>query len=195
MSVNATFENSFEWRLDRWKSNLAELFTITSDGSLDPFKSLPNLVSDLEPNNKLSALRWSILTLWLEAAHCYVLGQFQSCILTSGGVVERILKLEYQSVHENLPDGKWTLGSCAYNLDFSKTRVTDVLLFHAKDCIDPRNDRTHALLEHANPTASIIGGNREVYEVTSNRYMIEPYRGDAKMLIKHSWALLDSLYK
>jgi len=41
------------------------------------------------------------------------MGQFQSCILTCGAIVERCLKLEFENVNGPLPSGThWTLGKC-----------------------------------------------------------------------------------
>ena len=194
MSINNDFETSLEWRIDRWKDNLADLYEATSPNALDPFNALPNLVLDLKPDSSISALRWSILTLWLESAYCYVLGQFQACILASGAGVERILKLEFQEQHDALPEGNWTLGRCVYDLDFSNTRITEDVLAHARECIDPKNDRSHALLEHKNPNASMIGGDRGMHEISSNRYLIEPYRGEARIILGNTWLILNNLY-
>jgi len=155
---------------------------------------LPNLLLDIEPDSLISALRWSILTLWFESTSCYVLGQFQACILASGAVVERILKLEYQEQNGDLPEGHWTLGRCVRNLDFSNTRITEDLLAHARECIDPKNDRSHALLEHKNPNASMLGGDRGIHEISSNRYLIEPYRGEARTILANTWLILNDLY-
>ena len=194
MDPGTDFEARFESRKERWASNLEELYRELSPHVLDPFASLAGLVPKIDPGQPLYALRWSILTLWLEATHCYVLGQFQASILASGAVVERVLKLEYQEGNGPLPAGVWTLGKCAFKLDLSKTRVSAELLSHARECVDPKNDRAHALLEHKDPTAAVMGGDRGIYPITPNRYLIEPFRGEALNIASRTWSLLHGLY-
>jgi len=100
----------------------------------------------------------------------------------------------HQEQRDALPEGNWTLGRCVYDLDFSNTRITEDVLAHARECIDPKNDRSHALLEHKNPNASMIGGDRGMHEISSNRYLIEPYRGEARIILANTWLILNNLY-
>jgi hypothetical protein len=194
MSEIDNFEANLEWRLERWRANLTELLDLTSADSLNPFESLPDLIPVLEAGSQVDALAWSILLLWLEAANSYVLGQFQASILSSGAVVERILKLEYMKINGELPQGMWTLGKCIYDLDFVKTKITEEILGIAKECLDPRNDRSHALLEHENPDASMLGGQRGIHVISNNRYLIEPYRGEARGILVNTWRILNLLF-
>ena len=194
MNPETEISGMFEWRKERWISNLEELSREVSPQILDPVRSLPGLAPKGDPGQSLYALRWSILTLWPEATHSYVLGLLQACILASGAVVERVLKLEYQELNGPLPPGIWTLGKCAFKLDLSNTRISQQLLSLARECVDPKNDRSHALLEHEDPMAAALGGDRGVYPVASNAYLIEPFRGDALNIVSRTWSLLHGLY-
>jgi hypothetical protein len=189
------FEQRFQWRKKRWLHNLNELAAHAQEGGSEATKRLPGLHGQLASDQPADALRWSILMLWLEATECYILGQFQSSVLTTGAVLERTLKLEYCVVRGSLPKGAWPLGRCIYELDWSGTRLTDPLLGEAKECISPRNSRAHALLEHDDPQLSIIGGPSRGVEILSNHhYLIEPYRGDSLVMLSHVWRILESLY-
>jgi len=194
MDPATDFSEILEWRKERWISNLEELYREVSPQILDPVRSLPGLAPRGDPGHSLYALRWSILTLWPEATHSYVLGLFQASILASGAVVERVLKLEYQEVNGPLPPGKWTLGNCAFKLDLSKSRISPKLLSLARECVDPKNDRSHALLEHEDPMKAALGGERGIYSVAANAYLIEPFRGEALSIVSRSWSLLHGLY-
>jgi len=189
------FQERFEWRRDRWLHNLSELASQAQEGGSEAMRRLPGLRGQLATDQPNDALRWSILMLWLEAAECFILGQFQSAILTSGAVLERTLKLEYRIVHGSLPKGTWPLGRCIKDLDWTKTRITDTLLSEARDCVSPRNNRAHALLEHDDPQLSIIGGPARGIEIlTEHRYLIEPYRGESLAMLSRVWRILHSLY-
>jgi hypothetical protein len=131
-----------------------------------------------------------------EATECYVFGEFQSCMLTCGAIVERILKLEYLDKNHQMPDNnEWTLGKCIHKLNWTNTRITQEIRELAKQILGPRNSRTHALLEHSDPHLSIMGGAARGIEMRdSNSHLIEPYRGDAKLLVEVTFKILVRLY-
>ena len=95
-----------------------------------------------------------------------------------------------------MPDkGPWTLGRCVYKLDWTGTRITEEIQEFVKQVLDPRNSRAHALLEHSDPGLSISGGSKRGIEVIdASKYLIEPYRGDAKLLIEITFKILAQLY-
>ena len=88
------YDSRFAWRRDRQLFNLKELAEIAQTGGGEAFEKLPKLVRAFSNDDPKDALGWSILMLWCEAAECYIFGEFQSCILACGAVVERCLKLE-----------------------------------------------------------------------------------------------------
>ena len=200
MQVNTTerncaqgYEEGFAWRKTRQIANLAELSRIAPSSDPDP-EVLPGLFGTLVSDDPKDALRHSILLLWLEAIGCYVFGEFQACILTCGAVVERCLKLEYETAREKLPEGRWTLGKCIYKLDWQGIIAPEILDL-AKQIVDPRNSRAHALLEHSDPQLAIIGGpERGIDVLSSHHYLIEPYRGEAKKIIEITSKILSKLY-
>jgi hypothetical protein len=189
------YQSKFEWRKSRQIYNLKELAEITQSNGVQPISSFPRLFIP-SSDNPLDALRYSILMLSHEATECFVFGEFQSCILTCGAIVERILKLEYLDKNHQMPDSKeWTFGKCLYKLNWTGTKITQEIQDLAKQIIDPRNSRAHALLEHSDPQLSIIGGpERGIEIVDSNKHLIEPYRGDAKLLIEVTFKILARLY-
>ena len=101
------YDSRFTWRRDRQLFNLKELAEIAQTGGAEAFKKLPKLAGTFSSDDPKGALGFSILMLWCEAAECYVFGEFQSCILTCGAVVERCLKLEFERVTGNLPGRGW----------------------------------------------------------------------------------------
>ena len=129
--------------------------------------------------------------LWLEATECYTLGQFQACILTCGATAERSLKLEYEKARGEPPRGKPTLGMC---IGLCEGIVAPEILDFAREILDPRNDRAHALLEHSDPQISIMGGLDRGIEWRGPGYLIEPYRGDARNVITATYKILSGLY-
>lgn len=192
------FDGRFHWRRQRQIDNLRRLREIAHWGGPDSLSALINLrpygVQALSGSGDiLYALRDSIVTLWLEATECFIFGQFQACILTCGAVVERCLKVEYQKVHGQLPKGNWPLGRCIYELDWNGILDSEVLEL-SMQLLEPRNSRAHALLEHSDPNAATYGGNRDVQILDSQRYLIEPYRGDAEDVISVTWKILERLY-
>ena len=189
------YESKFEWRKSRQIYNLRELAEITQSNGVHPISSFPGLFIP-SSDNPLDALRYSILMLSHEATECYVFGEFQSCMLTCGAIVERVLKLEYLDKNQQMPDDReWTLGRCLYKLNWTGTRITQEIQELGKQILDPRNSRTHALLEYSDPQLSIIGGlNRGIEVIDSDKYLIEPYRGDAKSLIEITFKILARLY-
>lgn len=191
------YANRFDWRRERQVTNLRDLASLPGSGS-DPLN--PPFLSYFEhfmlARTIEDALRKSICFLFPEASQTFVLGFFQASLLTSGAVLERILKLEYRVAHGALPSGKWTLGGCIHNLDWSSTRVEQSHL----DAIDrvkgPRNSRAHALLEHENPNEASRGGKNRGIEIRpSGHYMIEPFRGDAREALKAIYYVLSDLYE
>lgn len=187
------YESRFSWRKARQIYNLRELSEFAQSGGADALGAFPGLVGSLCSADPKDALRWSILRLWWEAAECYIFGEFEACILVCGSVVERSLKLEYETKRGPLPPHtKWTLGIC---ITKCKGIVTPEVLEFAQQMLEPRNSRTHALLEHSYPQLSILGGNERGVELLSpSKYLIEPYRGDAKKVIELTFKILSSLY-
>ena len=193
--VEQHYENRFAWRKERQIQNLRELSQIAESGEADPIKVLPHLVGSRVSHDPKDALRWSILDLLYEATECFIFGEFQSCIITCGAVVERAFKLEYETTHGSLPKGELTLGKCIYKINWEGTRVSPDILEFAKGMLEPRNSRAHALLEHSNPQLAIIGGADRVIDVQqSGHYLIEPFRGDAKKIIELTYKILIRLY-
>jgi len=190
---NQEFEERFEWRKARQVENLKELSEIAQSGGGESLKEFPGLKRSPDSDGPEDALRWSIILLWCEAAECYVFGEFQSCILTCGAIVERCLKLEYEDANGALPSGShWTLGRCIR--ECVGTVSKDVLDL-AQSMLEPRNNRAHALLEHSDPHLAIMGGAERRIEILSSRhYLVEPYRGDARSVILATYKILSALY-
>ena len=158
------YEKRFSWRKQHFIANLEELSTIAQSGGPEVIQLLPSLFKLNDNASKEDALRWSILSLWLQAAECFIFQQYEPCILTCGAILERVLKLEYQVVNGDLPPGNYTLGRCIHNLDWSNTKIDETILSLISECLDPRNDRAHALLEHSKPSLSIIGGKKDQFK-------------------------------
>jgi hypothetical protein len=182
----------FEWRKERNINNLRELYQVAGDWEF--IESLKGLFGNHVSDDPIDALKWSILDLWLETRECYVYGEFQACILSCGAVVERCLKLEYQKAKGILPQtGLMTLGKMIREC---KGIVDQDVLDLAKEILNPRNDRAHALLEHSNPQLAINGGSERGIEIRgSQHYLIEPFRGEATALIELSSEILAKLYQ
>jgi hypothetical protein len=192
-SYEQEYMNRFESRRTRQITNLKELSEVAHSGGGDSIKAFPGLRSSLASDDPKDALRWSIILLWCEATECYILGEFQSCILTCGAIVERCLKLEYQQGRGPLPaKAKWTLGKCiAQCQGIVDARVLKL----AEQILPPRNDRAHALLEHSDPQTGISGGDQRGIEILgSGNYLIEPYRGEAKSVVMATFNVLRYLY-
>lgn len=188
------YNNRFDFRKDFYIKNFKELTNITNGKNLSLLETFRCLYPAYE-DNELESLKKSIFTLVVEATFCYVYEIFQSCILVCGSVTERILKYEYLKVYENLPKGTWTLGRLIYKLDWTATRIDERILELAKVIKSPRNDRAHAILEQSNPELANMGGqNRGIYIVDENKYLIYPYRGEAKEIIKNTFEILTLLY-
>lgn len=174
------YASSFDWRRDRNIQNLAELAELRG-ASPDPINPefIEILWSQCHDDRVVSSLFRSITYLSCEAIQTYITGFFQASILSTGAVLERILKVEYRIAKGDLPEGKWTLGKCAYDLDWGETRVTEKVLRPIKEFKGTRDSRTHALLEHENPSKAMIGGDRGIEKLPSGHYHIEPFRGEA----------------
>ncbi|OLE53903.1 MAG: hypothetical protein AUG51_10590 [Acidobacteria bacterium 13_1_20CM_3_53_8] len=187
------FEERFEWRKARQIENLKELSEFAQSGGGASLKEFPGLKRSLDNDDSKDALQWSIIMLWCEAAECYIFGEFQSCILTCGAIVERCLKLEYEEANGTLPSGShWTLGRCIREC---RGIVSQGVLDLAQSMLEPRNNRAHALLEHSDPDLAISGGAERGIEIFSSKhYHIEPYRGDARRVILSTYKILSMLY-
>lgn len=190
------YSSTFDWHRQRKISNLKELANLDGAGE-DPL--IPSFPSSLLQRNKVDeisdALCRSILLLSTEAIHVYILGYFQSCVLTCGAVFERVLKLEYRRKHGELPEGRWTLGKCIHKLDWNGTSITQDHIDKINKFLGPRNSRAHALLEHEQPKLAMMGGLNRGVEVRSNQhYLIEPFRGEAKEGMEALYSILSSLY-
>jgi hypothetical protein len=187
------YEQRFAWRKAGQIANLKELSKIAQSSGSDAMEALPGLIGSRVSDDPKDALRWSILTLWLEATECYIFELFESCILTCGAIVERCLKLEYEKAKGPLPsESRWTLGVCIRKC---KGIIAPDILDLARQILEPRNSRAHALLEHSDPQLAIIGGPERGIEVLSpQRYLIEPYRGEARKVIEITSKILSKLY-
>jgi len=185
------YETKFGWRKERQIYNLVELYRIAGDE--EALKSLKGLFGALVSDDYKDALKWSIFCLWLEARECYVFGLFQSCILTCGAVVERCLKLEYAEARGEVPtEERLTLGKM---IQKCKDIVDQTVLELAQEILGPRNSRAHALLEHSNPQLAILGGAERGIEILSSQhYLVEPYRGEAKRVVELTAKILTKLY-
>jgi hypothetical protein len=189
------FTEKLGWRSEEYLDNIKRLSEISQSHGINPIDSFPSLFIP-GGKNPIDALKYSVLMLTYEATICFIYGLFQSCILTCGAVVERILKLEYLEKNQQLPkNGEWTLGRCIYKLNWTGTRISVEILDLAKPMVEPRNSRFHGLLENSDPQLSIQGGeNRGIKKLSSNHYLIEPYRGEAEMLIEKMFTILLKLY-
>lgn len=192
-SSEQEYEERFEWRKARQIKNLKELSEIAHSGGGDSLKEFPGLKRSPDTDSPKDALSWSIILLWCEAAECYIFGEFQSCILTCGAIVERCLKLEYAEANGALPSGsRWTLG---ISIRECSGIVSQDVLDLAQSILEPRNNRVHALLEHSDPDLAISGGADRGIEIrSSSHYHIEPYRGDASSVIQATYKILSALY-
>jgi hypothetical protein len=190
-SPEREYEERLAWRKNRQIENLKELAEIAHVGGSDTLKALPRLIGPRESDDPKDALRWSILMLWFEATECYIFGEFQACILTCGAAVERSLKLEYEQARGALPRGNSTLGKC---IGLCEGIVAPEILDFARQMLEPRNNRAHALLEHSDPQTSIMGGLDRGIEWRGSSYLIEPYRGDARNVITATYKILSGLY-
>lgn len=188
--VDEEFDGRFLWRQGRWKENLAELQAIANWGGSDSIDDLPKLWG-FNHADPLYALQFSIMTLWLEASECYILGQFQACILTCGAVVERALKYEYQKLNGVETKNKKTLGQWIRELD---GKLDSDVINWAEEILKPRNSRAHALLEQSDPFTAYMGSKRGLQQIGSNAYVLEYYRGDAKEVIERTFKILHQLY-
>lgn len=194
MSYENIYNERFGWRQDEYISNFIELAEITNKQSLNPLKSYRCLFTPYAQSH-LDSLSYSVLLLTYESTICYTYGIFQSCIITCGAIVERILRYEYLQKNQDMPDDSdWTLGRLIYKINWSNTRINDKILDLAKVVKVNRDDRAHANLEQKDPDAANYGGNRGVTVVDSNKYMIEPYRGEAKLCMESIFKILDQLY-
>lgn len=194
MSYENIFEQRFGWRQEDYIFNFNELAEITKKQSLSPLDSFRCLFSPYAQSN-LDSLSYSILLLTYEATICYTYGIFQSCIITCGAIVERILRYEYLKQNQEMPDNKdWTLGKLIYQLNWANTRVTEKILGLAKVVKENRDDRAHANLEQQDPETANYGGIRGITILDSKKYIIEPYRGNAKLCIDSVFKILNDLY-
>jgi len=187
------YDERFEWRRARQIANLKELSEVAQSDGGSALKALPGLRGSGYSADPKDALRSSIIFLWCEATECFIFGEFQSCILTCGAIVERSLKLQYEVIKGPLPaNTRWTLGKCIRECNGI---VPQDVLDLAQSMLEPRNNRAHALLEHSDPQLAISGGPDRGIEIRSSRhYQIEPYRGDAKNVIAIVYKILAKLY-
>ena len=189
------YAGSFDWRRDRHIHNLAELGSLKG-ATPDPIfpQFIEQLIGLRDEDEIVTSLYRSISYLAIEAIQTYITGFFQASILSTGAVLERILKLEYRIAKGALPEGNWTLGKCVYKLDWSDTRITENILDPIKEFKGTRDSRTHALLEHENPSRAMLGGNRGIEIRSSQHYHIEPFRGEAFEGMTCLHLVGDSLY-
>ena len=192
----AEYAAAFDGRRGRQVDNLGELASLPGAGS-DPLS--PPFLDHFERSTRTrtveDALRRSIYFLFPEASQTYVLGFFQASLLTSGAVLERVLKLEYRAARGALPPGHWTLGRCVHDLDWTGTRVDATHLQAVDGVKGPRNSRAHALLEHDDPGRAGRGGAGRGIEFRSGRHaMIEPFRDEALGAMRAVYSVLSDLY-
>lgn len=174
------YAGSFDWRRARNIHNLEELGGLAG-ATPDPLfpRFLNKILSLLDDDEVVTSLYRSVLYLATEAIQTYVAGYFQASVLSTGAVLERILKVEYRLAKGALPEGKWTLGKCLYELDWTGTRIPTEVLDLIKEFKGTRDSRTHALLEHEDPSRAMLGGDRGIEIRSSQHYHIEPFRGEA----------------
>jgi len=182
----------FSWGQIGQTATLRETSEVARWSGPDPREALPRLAHlNGDPSD---ALRCSVLTLWFEAAGCHSLGLFASCILTCGAIVERCLKLEYESKKGEFLKGRWTLGRCIYELDWDGI-LSPGILDLAKDIVNPRNSRTHALLEHSDPYLAMFGEPQDGTDVLgSPGSLTEVYRREASDVLETTLEILQRLY-
>ena len=191
-SFEQEFNGRFAWRKQRQIQNLKELAEFPNTSGASAMDDFPGL-REMGKRDFKDALKRSILYLWLEAVECYIFGDYQACILVCGATIERCLKLEYETVNGIIPSKEnWTLGKIIKKCD---KVVKSELLIYAREMLEPRNSRAHALLEHADPVLSIIGGkDRGIQIINPYAHVIEPYRGEAKKTIELAYKILKGLY-
>jgi hypothetical protein len=187
------YDERFSWRRSRQIANLQEMLTATQLGVISPLEVFPKLRCQLVTDDPKDALAWSIVMLWMEATECYILGEFQSCILVCGAVVERCLNLQYQLARGfTLLGDKWTLGNWIKRCGGI---VSPQVLEWAGEILRLRNSQAHAKLELAEPQSAIMGSRERGIDVRSpHHYLIEPYRGDAKKSIVDAYKILAELF-
>jgi hypothetical protein len=108
-------------------------------------------------------------------------------------VVERCLKLEYAKAKGKAStEERLTLGKM---IQKCQGIVDQTVLELAQRILEPRNSRAHALLEHSNPQLAIIGGaDRGIEILSSQHYLVEPYRGEAKRVVELTAKILAKIY-
>jgi hypothetical protein len=194
MGYENIYDQRFGWHQEDYISNFKQLAEITNKKSLNPLDSFRCLFTPFTQSH-LDSISYSILLLTYEATICYTYGIFQSCIIVCGAILERILRFEYLKENHEMPDSNdWTLGRLIYKLNWTNTKVTNKILELAKIVKKNRDDRSHANLEQNNPDFASYGGNRGITFIDSTKYLIEPYRGEAKLSIESLFKILDCLY-
>ncbi|MEP7287617.1 MAG: hypothetical protein ABI947_17830 [Chloroflexota bacterium] len=193
-NLEKEYEARFSWRISRQFENFKELAEFAHTGGGDTLNRFPKLRYKFEDTPE-DALKHSIFLLWNEAVECYIFGEFQSCLMTCGAVVERCLKLEFELDYQEKngqpkPSRKWTLGTAIKD---TQGIVSSEISQLADKLLDPRNSLTHALMEHSDPRKSLLGSERYMYQM-GPKYLIEPFRGDTKQAIEITFQILTKLY-
>ncbi len=175
-------------------NRLEELGGTDALGLEDFPSSFPQLFPlDLVSGDPISSLKYSILILWHEVIYAYGHGLSQISIIGCRAVTERILHVVYYSkTGDILSRGPLGLiiGEC------KKANVDDEIIRLAEEVKNYGNDRAHANLERQDPLVANLGGkSRGIEFLDSTKYVIHPYKGEAKQAIFITKKLLFSTFE
>lgn len=140
-------------------------------------------VLEIDHNDFLYALAFSIDRLWGEAVKSFIFSIFEGTILICGSIVERTLKLAYGLSKENEYEFRdWSLNDLIINCH---EIVNPEILEKARRVSALRNDRIHAIKEIKNPQNSYYGKYPENRN-SQAKYSFHtfPFRGEARDVIQ-----------
>jgi len=174
-------------------NRLEELGGTDALGLEDFSSSFPQLFPlDLVSNDPISSLKYSILILWHEVIYAYGHGLSQISIIGCRAVTERTLHVVYHSkTGEILPRGPLgkVITACR------EVEVDGKIIRLAEEVGKYGNDRAHANLERQKPSLANLGGkSRGIEFLDSSKYVIHPYKGEAKQAILTTKKILISTF-
>lgn len=173
-------------------NRLEELGGADALGIEDVPSSFPQLFPlDLSSNNPIISLKYSILILWHEVIYAYGYGLSQISIIGCRAVTERTLCVVYHSTTGKLRGGPLgeVIKACR------KANVDGEIIRLAEEVGRYGNDRAHGNLERQKPTLANLGGkSRGVEFLDSTKYVIHPYKGEAKQAIFATKKILVSIF-
>jgi len=163
-------------------NRLEELGGINALGLEDFPSFFPQLFPlDLSSNNPIISLKYSILILWHEVIYAYGYGLSQISIIGCRAVTERTLHVVYHSTTGKILT-RGPLGTVIQAC--REVKVDGEIIRLAEEVGKYGNDRAHANLERQNPTLANLGGkSRGVEFLDSSKYVVHPYKGEAKQAI------------